>query len=146
MDKVKTRAIVLDDHQVIRNLIYDILKDRGYEAHASSEPLFCPVYLDSECSCSVEHFCTTIIITDINMPNMTGLEFIEHQKSMGCKVQNVAVMSGRWTNEELEHAKRLDCHMLKKPFKIDELEKWLNECERKLDHNSKLSDIPRRVN
>ncbi len=130
MNKEKIRAIVLDDDSVIRNLIYDILKDRGYEAHASSEPLFCPVYLDSECSCSVEHFCTTIIITDINMPNMTGLEFIEHQKSMGCKVQNVAVMSGRWTNEELEHAKRLDCHMLKKPFKIDELEKWLNECEK----------------
>ncbi len=80
------------------------------------------------------------------MPNMTGLEFIEHQKSMGCKVQNVAVMSGRWTGEELEHAKRLGCHMFKKPFKIDEIEKWLDECEKKLDNNGKLSDMPGRVN
>jgi YesN/AraC family two-component response regulator len=75
------------------------------------------------------------------MPNMTGLEFIEHQKSNGCKVQNVAVMSGSWTGEEIEHAKSLGCHMFKKPFKIDEIEEWLNECEKKLDHNSKLSDI-----
>ncbi len=40
MDKVKTRAIVLDDHLVIRNLIYDILKDRGYEGHYTPEYLF----------------------------------------------------------------------------------------------------------
>ena len=146
MNKVKIRAIVLDDEDVIRDLIYNLLKTRGYEAHASSEPLFCPIYLDSECPCPTEHICTSIIITDINMPNMTGFEFIEHQKSMGCKVQNVAVMSGSWTGEEIEHAKSLGCHMFKKPFKIDEIEKWLNECEKKLDHNSKLSDIPRRVN
>ncbi len=146
MNKIKIRAIVLDDDNIIRNLICGILKNRGYEVHASSEPLFCSVYLDSKCPCPVEHICTSIIITDINMPNMTGFEFLEHQKSMGCKVQNIAVMSGRWTNEDLEHAKRLGCQMFKKPFKIDEIEKWLDECEEKLDHNGKLSDMPGRVN
>ena len=142
---MRIRAIVLDDDDVIRSLIYDILKNRGYEAYASSEPFFCPVYLDSECPCPVEHFCTTIIITDINMPNMTGLEFIEHQKRNGCKVQNIAAMSGIWTDVELEHAKRLGCHIFKKPFEIDEIEKWLDDCEKKLDPNSKLSDLPRDV-
>ncbi len=97
----KLRAIVLDDDYVLRTLIDDVLKNRGYEVHCSSEPFFCPVYLDSKCPCPVEHYCTTIIITDINMPNMTGLEFIEHQKRMGCKIQNVADMSGRWTDEEI---------------------------------------------
>ncbi len=40
MDKVKTRAIVLDDYHVIRNLIYDKLKNRGYEDHYTPEYLF----------------------------------------------------------------------------------------------------------
>ncbi len=142
---MRIRAIVLDDDYEMRTLIYDILKNRGYEVYGSSEPFFCPIYLDSECPCSVEHTCTTIIITDINMPNMTGLEFIEHQKRNGCKVQNVATMSGRWTDEEIEHAKRLGCHIFKKPFEIDEIERWLDDCEKKLDPNSKLSDLPRRV-
>jgi CheY-like chemotaxis protein len=142
---VRIRAIVLDDDYVMRTLIYDILKNRGYEAYASSEPFFCPVYLDSECPCPVEHLCATIIITDINMPNMTGLEFIEHQKKNGCKIQNIATMSGIWTDEEIEHAKRLGCHIFKKPFEIDEIEKWLDGCEKKLDPNSKLSDLPRDV-
>ncbi len=139
---MKVRAIVLDDDYTVRTIISDILEDRGYEVFDSSEPLYCPIYLDRECFCSAEHFCTNIIITDVNMPNMTGFEFIEHQKSNGCKVQNIAVLSGSWTDEELEHAKRLGCHTFNKPFKIDEIKKWLDACESKLDPNSKLSDLP----
>jgi len=118
-----------------------ILEDRGYEVFDSSDPLFCPIYLDCECVCPRGHLCTTIIISDINMPNMTGLEFIEHQKNNGCKVQNVAVMSGCWTDEEREHAKRLGCQTFNKPFKIDEIKKWLDACESRLGANSKLSDL-----
>ena len=141
----KLRAIVLDDDYILRTLINDILKNRGYEVHSSSEPFFCPVYLDSKCPCPVEHFCSNIIITDINMPNMTGFEFIENLKRNACKIQNVAIMSGRWTDEELEHAKRLGCHTFEKPFKIDEFVKWLDDCEKKLDPDNKLSDLPIRM-
>ncbi len=31
-------------------------------------------------------------------------------------------------------------------FKIGEVEKWLDECEKKLDHNSKLTDMQTLVN
>jgi len=52
---------------------------------------------------------------------MSGLEFIERQKRMGCKVQNTAVMSGRWTDGELEKSRKLGCQVFNKPFKIDEI-------------------------
>ena len=133
--KMKIRAIVLDDDDTIRTLTSEILKDRGYEVCAFSEPFLSPVYLNSKCTCPDEHLCSTIVITDINMPNMSGLEFVEHQKNMGCKIQNIAVMSGRWTNEALAHASRLGCHTFNKPFKIDDIKKWLDACEKELDHN-----------
>jgi len=133
---MKIRAIVLEDNDSLRTLTCDILKNRGYEVYAFSEPFLSPVYRDSERPYTEEHTCPTIIITDIYMPNMTGFEFIEHLKSKGCKIQNIAIMSGRWTNKNIKHAKRLGCHMFKKPFKIDEVEKWLDECEKELDHNS----------
>ncbi len=137
------RAVVIDDEEVIRELITEILEMRGYEVHASSEPLICPIYLaDGECPCPSEHFCTHIIITDIYMPNMTGFEFIEHLKSRGCKVYNIAVITGRCTDENLEYTKRLGCHMFKNPFDFDEIKKWLDECEKRIDPNSKLSDLP----
>ena len=142
---MKIKAIVLEDDDTIRILTAEILKDRGYDVYASSEPLFSPVYLNEECT-SPDEYCTTIVITDINMPNMTGLEFIEHQKSMGCKFQYVAVMSGRWTNEALAHANRLGCQTFSKPFKITEIKKWLDECEERLGYEDKLSNMSRRYN
>ncbi len=139
---MKPRAIVLDDDYTIRSVICDILEDRGYEVFGFSDPTLCPVYLDSKCTCADGRFCANIIITDINMPYMNGLEFIEHQRRNACKASNIAVMSGRWTDEVLVHAKRLGCHIFNKPFKIDELKKWLNACEIKFYLNSKLSDLP----
>ena len=145
LEKPRPRAIVLEDDYLQRTLIDAVLKDRGYEVHGSSEPFFSPIFLESKCSCPVGTHCTNIIITDINMPNMTGLEFIEHQKRNGCKIQNVAMMSGGWTDEEIEHAKRLGCHIFEKPFKFDEIEKWLDDCEKKLDPDNKLSNLPIRM-
>ena len=130
IEKPRPRAIIIDDDYLLRTLIDGVLKDRGYEVHGSSEPCLSSIFLDSKCSCPVENHCTDIIITDINMPDMTGLEFIEHQKRNGCKVKNIAVMSGGWTDERIEHAKRLGCHIFKKPFKIVEIEKWLDGCEK----------------
>ena len=138
----RARAMVLDDNYILRTIIEDVLKNRGYEVHGSAEPFFCPVLLDRNCSCSVDSHCTDIIITDLNMPGMTGLEFIENQKRHGCKVQNTAVISGSWRDAELEHAKRLGCHTFNKPFKTDDIKKWLDACEDKLDPDSKLTDLP----
>jgi len=76
------------------------------------------------------------------MPNMTGLEFIENQKRNNCKVPNMAIMSGGWEDPELKQAKNLNCQIFRKPLTIDEINKWLDECERSIDPNRKLSDLP----
>jgi hypothetical protein len=143
---MRKRAIIIAGNDVEMNLIDNILKNREYEIVVSPEPIFCPIYLNSEYPCPVDTFCATIIIADISMPSIFNvLGFIENLKRNGCKVQNIATMSGRWTYEKFEHAKRLGCHIFKKSFKIDEIERWLDACEKKLDPNSKLSDLPRRI-
>mgnify|MGYP003959056111 CR=1 FL=1 len=85
---MKIKAIVLDDDDSIRTLTSEILKDRGYDVCASSEPLFSPVYLNEECTCSDEH-CSTIVITDINMPNLNGLEMLEQIQKLDKNVPAV---------------------------------------------------------
>ena len=139
---MKVRAMVHDDNYIFRTIIADELKNRGYEVHGSAEPYFCPIFLDRQCSCPVDTHCSDIIIIDINAPDMERWEFIENQKRNGCKVQNVAVVSGSWTDEELKYAKRLGCYTFNKPFKIGVIKKWLDACENKLDTKSKLPDLP----
>lgn len=141
---MRPRAFVLDDDQEIRSLITSILDKRGYEVLSFSEPRFCPVYLDGECPCPKNYTCADVFVSDNNMPNITGLEFVENQLRNDCKViiRNIALMSGAWTDDELNQAQRLGCKIFSKPFTIAEIERWLDECEKRIPPYRKLSELP----
>ena len=143
---MKLRVFLFEDNEALRVTISSILESRGYEVLSYPEPLFCPVYLDRECPCPSNYACGDVFITDNLMPNVTGLEFIEKQMSHGCKAiaNNKAVISGVWTDAELVRARRLGCKTFEKPFRTAELLSWLDECEKRIDPNRKLSDLPLR--
>ena len=82
-------------------------------------------YLKHNCPCPLEHSCGDIIITDINMPNISGLDFIENLLNQGCKINNFMLMSGEWANNQFEQAKKLGLYIFKKPFDIENFNKWL---------------------
>jgi CheY-like chemotaxis protein len=77
------------------------------------------------------------------MPVMTGLEYLESQKQHGCKIPNVAVMSGSWTEAEIEEAQKLDCRVFEKPFVLEELNNWLSQSEKRIDPSRELSALSR---
>lgn len=140
----RKRAIVISSDQSLRFAILSILKRRGYEVYDAAEPYSCPIFLDCECPCPMEYACTNIIITDIILPKMTGLEFIKSQRGKGCKVQNIGVMSTVWQEADLVKFEKLGCKIFTKPFKMDELTQWLDECEKRIEPNFKLSKLPGR--
>ncbi len=102
----------------------------GYDVHAFSEPLYCPIYHVGECECNNHTLCADIIITDINMPRISGLEFLKKKKENGCKAPHVAIMSATWTNEEQQEALASGYKIFEKPFELLEIKKWLDECEK----------------
>jgi hypothetical protein len=52
----------------------------------------------------------------------------------------IALMSGAWLNSDLQRAKELGCQAFHKPFLLDEIKKWLDDCEKRINRNSVLSD------
>lgn len=137
---MRKRAFVFDDDEVIRKIIESILDDRGYEVLAFSDPGLCPLYRTTTCQCTSEQTCGDIIISDVNMPNVNGLRFVEKQKEMGCKVKHVALMSGGWSDSDLQRAQELGCQVFHKPFTVDEIYRWLDDCEKRIDASRMLAN------
>lgn len=142
---MKLRIIVLDMDDSIRELLTTILQQKGHEVIALSEPTVCPLYSELDCCCSQESPCGDLMIISNRMAKMSGMKLIKKQLEGGCKgaVQNKLVLSST-IRKSREHsfAKELGCKVLLKPFKISEISAWVDECEKKINPDRKLADIP----
>jgi DNA-binding response OmpR family regulator len=120
---------LLEDDIGLRSTLFDFLKQNGYEVFAYSDPSFCPLSEVTSCKCNRQNPCADFIITDINMPGMTGISFIELQKEKSCKVSHIAIMSATWSESEYKKAKELGCKVFEKPFGLNDLIQWMKSCQ-----------------
>jgi len=79
------------------------------------------------------------MITDLNMLKVSGIEFLEQQIQKGCKIPNIAVVSGDWSESNLKHAQRLGCTTIEKTPKMDDLADWLDERGLQMDPSRLIS-------
>lgn len=129
------RVVLIDDDERVRSLVTDVLEDRGHRVFAFPEPFHCPILLSEKCRCPEDWQCSDLFITDLQMPGMSGLDFIENQLNFGCRglTASTAVMSGGWTDGELERARRLGCRTFHKPFDLGEFISWVEACEKRIN-------------
>lgn len=104
--------LVIDDQQAMRQLLRSVLESAGHQVmEASNGRMGLAVYSDQP---------TDLMITDIAMPEMNGLEMLAELKRSFPDVK-VIVISGA-SSHELETAKRLGARQtLPKPFAINQL-------------------------
>ena len=127
------RVILFEDDIDFRSLLEQFLTSKGYEVISYEDPTLCKLQHSHDCQCTDLEVCSDIMITDIDMPNISGLEFVVNQLNKGCKIQNVGVMSGSWTKEKLEHALSIGCTVFQKPFTLSSLGSWLDRCVERMD-------------
>ena len=138
---MRPRVLIFEDNDILRSTLESILKKRGYQVFTFSNPRLCQVFDSVDHQCPVDHACTDIIISDVNMPSQTGLELIQERLQKGCKVKYRALMSGDWTESDLQHAHELGCRVFHKPFKLSEILDWLADCVGQINIERKLSDL-----
>ena len=135
------RILVFDDHQEILNLLKAVLDSRGgYEVLTYPHPGACPIFDNESCSCLDGQSCTDIILTDINMPVMRGIDFIEKQIEKGCQCRHLALMSGDYTLDDMQRASELGLKFFKKPFAIADVFDWLDTREQKINPQRQLTE------
>ena len=121
-------ALVFDDNLICRTFFSDILDEQNFAVTSFADPTLFLTDHDYE-YCPADHPCVDLIITDNQMPGMTGLEFLEQLKQKGCKVpdQRKAIISGNWSSEQVTRAEKIGCKVFHKPTPMDELHAWLEE-------------------
>ncbi len=137
---MKYRVLIFEDNDTARSVLYQFIGGLGYEVFTFSDPSLCPLHKKKFCDCPHKSACSDIIISDLNMPKVNGTEFIKDMWKKGCKVNNIAIMSGNVTPEAAEEFEKLGCKIFRKPFDFEDLKDWLRNCEKVIQENRKLSN------
>lgn len=117
--------LVIDDDVEMRDVLFDLLSLDGYE-----------VLLAADGSSGIERYRNSLpelVITDLKMPNVDGIEVLEELKNEFPDTP-IMVITGvsdmTMIEEAIEHAAN---RILKKPFEVDEL---LTAIDELLGHES----------
>ena len=132
MSTKRYRAVIFDDNSVIRRVLESFLGHLGYEVFTFPDPRLCPLHVLGKCPCPAFTTCADVIISDLNMADENGIEFLEQLIQKGCLRPQLALMSGDFSDEDLSRASRLGCALFKKPLDMVEFGKWLEEVERSI--------------
>src|SRR3954470_22691825 len=107
------RILVVDDERVIREILSDFLSLEGYVVRTVEDGV--------EALKELQRRSYNLVISDLKMPNMTGLELIERITALGIPVLTV-IMTGFGTVETaIEAMKQGAYDYILKPFKVEEV-------------------------
>ena len=124
-EDLRIRLLIVDDEQSIRKLCMTVGEALGFvclEASSAEGAL-----------ALLEEHPVHIILTDMVMPNMSGLEFLEKVKKLFPRTE-VAVMTGHGSVETAVHAMKLGAYdYISKPFSpLEELRLFLRRMAEKI--------------
>jgi diguanylate cyclase (GGDEF)-like protein len=110
-EKVKT--LVVDDEEIVRSFLIDVLTDEGYQVTAVST--------GEEAVKLISKREFDLIITDIKMPGTDGMEVLRVAKTRDPN-QNVIVMTGYASTETAVESMKLGAaDYITKPFNLDQI-------------------------
>lgn len=110
---MKPRILVVDDEESIREFLEIMLKKESYEVTCVEDGLKAKEVLAKRSF--------DMVISDIQMPNMTGIELLRHVKESYPDLVFMIITAFGTTESAVEAMKMGAYDYLTKPFKIDEV-------------------------
>jgi len=120
---VKGRVLVVDDHVTARESISEILRQAGHQVQGCASAVTALSLMDNESF--------DVVITDLRMPGMTGLEFIHQleRRPHGAQILMVTAFASVQTAVEAIRHGAFD--YIEKPFDADQLERLVERALRR---------------
>lgn len=106
-------VLIVDDHPNVRTLVHHILSDSGYLAETAVD--------GGDALVKLGRRGFDLVISDIDMPGITGLELLDRVRTMSRRV-SVVLMSAREAADGAVEAERRGADAyLAKPFRVDRI-------------------------
>ncbi|RMH74513.1 MAG: sigma-54-dependent Fis family transcriptional regulator [Calditrichaeota bacterium] len=109
----RLKVFVVEDEEILRVTLTDDLQDAGYEVEAFADP--------RKALQAVETSPVDVIISDIKMPGMDGLELLTRIKAIKPETQVVLMTAYGSVESAVEAMKKGAYDYITKPFNIDEM-------------------------
>jgi len=109
---MKHRMLIIEDDEIMRVTLEDSLKEHGYETHAYEKGI------DGLNAFREDPF--SLVITDIRLPDMTGLDVLKMIKEMNSNVPVIVMTAFGSINDAVEAMKLGAFDYITKPFSLDE--------------------------
>jgi DNA-binding NtrC family response regulator len=107
------RILIVDDAREIRAILVDYLQDQGYDAQGAG---------DGQEALTKHHDVPfDLIITDLNMPGMSGIELIRELVKEGSTTEFIIITGYAALDTAIEAVKAGAFDYIVKPFRIEEL-------------------------
>jgi two-component system, NtrC family, response regulator AtoC len=120
----RVKCLIVDDHQSIRKLCLTVASSLGFECKEAESAEVALTYMETDVP--------DIVIADLMMPNMSGLEFLPRVKELLPRSE-IAIMTGHGSIETAVQAMRLGAYdYITKPFRVEELKLLLQRMEEKV--------------
>lgn len=120
--------LLMDDDVFMLSMLKWAFVRWGFKVDAYSNPKKCPAFFSAACPCSIcKTECPDIILTDVNMPQVNGIIFIQELKRKGCKCPKIGMMSGEWSDLDLLTVTHMGVTVFAKPFDLSRMHSWLLE-------------------
>ena len=110
---MKSRILVVDDEESIREFLEIMLKKEGYEVTVAEDGLKAKDILSKKTF--------DMVISDMQMPNMTGIELLKHVKENYSDLVFMMITAFGTTETAVDAMKMGAYDYVTKPFKIDEV-------------------------
>jgi len=112
------RVLVVDDHAQARESMADVLRQAGHTVDCRSSAVEALRLLESQDY--------QVIVTDLQMPGMTGLEFIQQLKARKQTAQLLMVTAHATVSSAVAAMRHGALDYIEKPFDADQLEKLVS--------------------
>ena len=134
---MKLRVFLFEDNETVREAFSEWLTLHGHDVIAFPDAdRFCSGA--DICLCGDKEICGDVLLCDVNLPGMTGLELMTYLKQKKCRIPNVALMSGWWTAESRKEANKLGFTTFRKPVDMAKIFEWVTDCETSTDADRTL--------